>query len=163
MHPHTPHEGFLDHELKKIEPIPVEIMSDRSKNNLVTLKPPDFGGWETFVMSNVVNVEDPSTIFTPTPIQILSQQTKRRKAIVVCQVFLGAVVIGSREQINSGNAGNGNIGFLVTAGVNSLNSVTFEVESQSDVWCTTLNVALAITNSPASVAYVSIHDEMYRA
>lgn len=83
-------EEFIDKVEQKIQPVPVAIMDDWTKDS-----PATFGVWQTYCF------------FTGTeaPIKILSQSNRRKRAVIICQSgfannnVVGYISIGSQNQI----------------------------------------------------------------
>lgn len=124
LHPH--HGGFLEHEVEKLDPIPVRIIKDQQD---IANEAADFGAWS--VTQFITGLEGPR--------QILPQANKRKRAIIyilpgfVNNNTVGYVSFGSQSQMNAYGAAAAT-GLLLAGGILVAgNNVT--LQSKSELWC----------------------------
>jgi len=129
--------------------VPVHVVSTNAKpgKSIGT----EFGRWRTVVVSNTVNQNS----VTPGAQRLLNRSLRRHRAhiiinaTVIAQPTIDGVIIGSREEITSGQpATPGLLGGYLQIGDN----VRWEV--QSELW-----VCYPTTNTDA--VYVTVCDEVY--
>jgi hypothetical protein len=135
--------------LTEREAVPVHVVSTSAKPGKTA--PPEFGQFKTYVVSNTVN----ATSVTPGAQRIISRSLRRHRcnilinATVTGQPSTDGVIIGSRDEINSGNPMViGSVGGYLQIGDN------VRYEAQRELW-----VAYPASNTDA--VYVTVCDELY--
>jgi hypothetical protein len=133
----------------EFQSVPVHVVSTDAKpgKSIGT----EFGRWRTVLVSNVVN----QTSVTPGATRLLNRSLRRHRAhiiinaSVVNQPTIDGVILGSREEINSGMpAVPGQLGGYLQLGDN------VRYEAQAELW-----VCYPLTNT--SPVYVTVCDEVY--
>lgn len=129
--------------------IPVHVVSSDAKPGRSLAA--EFGRWRTVLISNVTN----QTSVTPGAVRIASRSLRRHRVhiivngTVVAQPSIDGVIVGSRDEINSGMpAVPGQLGGYLQIG----DSVRWEV--QAELWA-----CYPVTN--VSPVYVTVCDEVY--
>ncbi len=147
--PHGSTEEPSDAQFTMPESVPVHVVSSGEPGQKSVA--PEFGRWRTVVVSNTVGAD------SATPgAQRLANRSKRRHrmhiivaASVAAQPVIDGVIVGSREEIASGQpVVPGRLGGYLPIGT----SVRWE--AQAELW-----VCYPSTNT--SPVYVSICDEVY--
>jgi hypothetical protein len=135
--------------LTERQSIPVHVASSDAKPG----KPlaAEFGRWRTIIVSNVVG---PYSI-TPGAVRLLNRSLRRKRAQIIVNATIAAqavtdgVIVGSREEICSGNAGViGSLGGFLDLGT------SIRYEAQAELW-----VCYPVSN--ANSVLVTICDEVY--
>ena len=146
-----PYGSAEEPEIAEIElgTVPVRVVSSDAKpgKSIGT----EFGRWRTIVVSSAVN----QSSVTPGAQRLLNRSLRRHRAhiiinaTVIAQPVIDGVIVGSREEITSGNAATpGLLGGYLQIGDN------VRWECQSELW-----VCYPSTNTNS--VYVTICDEVY--
>lgn len=116
---------------------------------------PDFGSWQTFIISQPSQVQGGSQ-------QVLANTKMRHRAVVIIVGFSGTltdsmIVFGTKAQADAGVNGTGGKFPATTA---NGGNYSFVVEDRNDFW-------VSWANKPGGVAtdavwYVIVHDERYQ-
>ena len=129
--------------------IPVHVVSSSAKP--VKSVGTEYGRWRTFLITNAVGQDSA----TPGARRLLNRSLRRRLARLIVQPSIAAqsvldgVIVGSREEIASGQPMTpGNIGGYLQIGTN------LPYEAQAELW-----VAFPAGNT--NPVYVTVCDEVY--